>query len=64
MSTVAMKSSSPSTSSDPALLPEPHAADATQDAVDRALEGAQRLVAELRSARLAALVRHARDSGP
>lgn len=37
--------------------------DATQDAVNRALDSAQRLLEELRSARYAALAHHAREAG-
>lgn len=64
MSGVAMESATPPPGhDDPASLPAPPSADATQQAVDRALDSAQRLIAELRSARFAALARHAGETG-
>ncbi|GLQ57288.1 hypothetical protein [Devosia nitrariae] len=64
MSAVAVGSSSAlPEAGHPTSPPAPQPVDATQDAVDRALDSAQRLISELRSARFAALARQARDTG-
>lgn len=61
MSAVAMETPvAPTESTYPPSSPALHPDDSTQAAVDRALESAQALLRELRSARFSALARHAR----